>query len=210
MTKDEILKEFEVLKFNFEQLLNKNISTSSINNKVIYQMFPDNIDFMFNMFHLHKTDYEHYIFIDRYIIASLKESLQKKRCELSQYQTIKEEAERKILEINNLERKNRDVYLSKLECSRRLDNANYFINYLRNDVYKLTDCIANHKVFKKEEKFLPDEYIPLYKSWLKIKYAEIDFNKIINNETDINITELENSIKIQEENMQQLINFYNS
>lgn len=180
MTKEKILFDIETLKHNIDVLINENSNNVPQEKQTVYyQTFPKELDFLFSMIHFHKTNYEHYLFVDNYILASLKEGISEKYVEIENWKRLKnKQLERLSSDKESITSKKgeRQNHLSKESCVREIEVCDFRINELNSQINNVKEVLRTHKTYKKDEELLSEQNIPLYNAWLKLKYAEIEFN----------------------------------
>lgn len=211
-TKEQILLEIEALKLSVNQLQSNTneILRAEENNNVQYIRFPKEIDFLFEMVHFHKTDYEEYLFLDNYILACLKKRLNKVLKEIASLEHLKKKTMERLLEFDSTgKQKKNEKIPDKNGLIWELGFCDKRIKELTPIVEKLEEDIKSHKTYAKEESILSEEDIPKYEAWLRYKNSEIEFNNVLENQ-EIDIRNLENSISKTEIEMQELIDRYNS
>jgi|GEM_PF-6680931 len=221
MTKEKILFDIETLKHNINVLMNENSNNVPQEKTIVYyqtfpdvyyQTFPEELDFLFSMVHFHKTNYEHYLFIDKYIFASLKEGISEKYKEIKNWERLKN---KQLESLSSLDKESisckkgeRQNHISKESCAREIQVCDFRINELNSQINDVKEIIRTHKTYKKDEELLSEQNKPLYNAWLKLKNAKIEFNNTKNG-IKIDISTLKEQIATQEKEMQEVIDRYN-
>ena len=213
MTKEKILFDIETLKHNINVLMNENSNNEPQEKQTVYyQTFPEELDFLFSMIHFHKTNYEHYLFVDKYILASLKEGISEKYEEIKKWERLKN---KQLENLSSLDKESitskkgeRQNHFSKASCVREIQVCDFRINELNSQINDVKEILRTHKTYKKDEELLSEQNIPLYNAWLKLKNAEIEFNNTKDG-IKIDISTLKEQIASQEKEMQEVIDRYN-
>lgn len=150
----------------------------------------ENLCFFLSMVHLHDTDYETFVLISKYVLASLKEKQIDKMIEIKEL--------KKIIE----QRKNNGYDENKLSFE------NYKLQTHYSELEQIKEGIKNFRIFPKDEEIIKPEQKNLVDSFMKMQFAKLDFEDNLNPERNRNIDILKAEIMADKLKMEAFIKEY--